>query len=86
MKAKIINKLLERYTYIRLYNTTIPLGDHLTHVAALLILKSTRVGFHLPLSSIVQTYAFRSYYINNKVCNFILIHTCLREVRLENYT
>lgn len=40
---------------------TVPLGAHLTQVAARLILSNTNVGFHLPSSQGVQTYALRSW-------------------------
>lgn len=53
--------VVNRKQYLNYIIFKLPLGDHLTQVAALLILNSTRVGFHLPLLSIVHTYALRSY-------------------------
>lgn len=44
----------------------VPLGDHLTQVAARLIRKMTNVGFHFP-SCKVHTYAFRSLHNGNKI-------------------
>lgn len=57
MLSYIVENLSSNYTLIikdnmRLKNIkSKPFGDHLTQVAALLILSKTRVGFHFPSSS-----------------------------------